>query len=194
MARPTSYDKEAVMSEALEQFWADGFNRSSVDVIVDKTGLNKHSLYQSFGGKSGLFFRVLQRYLEQYSLRYLEIFERQQGLAALRGYFQAVLREPDRRGCLVANTAIELGDSDSDCHRLITEYYDRLADCFADAIKQGQRDSSIRADLHPRDTAIWLVRSVQGLAVDSRLRSLHAPTMKTMLALLTNPTNKSQSH
>jgi TetR/AcrR family transcriptional repressor of nem operon len=190
MARPITYDEDAVIAAALNQFWAEGFNRSSVDTLVDGTGLNKHSLYQAFGGKSGLFLRALERYLERQSLRYLAVFEQRRGMAALHGYFDAVLRKPDPRGCLVANTAVELGESDPDSQRLITGYYNRLADCFAKAIDDGQQDGDIRADLDARDTAAWLVRAMQGLAVSTRLGTRQLPNAKAILALLATDTTQ----
>jgi len=184
MARPITYDEEFVLNAALDQFWEEGFSRSSVDMLVDCTGLNKHSLYQAFGGKNGLFLRVLERYIHRRSRRYLAVFEQRRGLEALAGYFEVVLRKPDRRGCLVANTAVELGASEDDSRSLITRYYAELAACFQTAIEQGQRDGDIRAGLDARDTAEWLVRAMQGLAVSTRLGARPWPNAQAMLALL----------
>ena len=194
MGRPASYDAAAVEQAALEQFWAEGYKASSVDLLVAGTGLNKHSLYQAFGGKSGLFVRVLERYLTEYSQQFLGIFEQHRGYAALRKYLQAVLAEPDARGCLLVNAAVELGESDPACHRLVTGYYARLARCFADAIAAGQEDGDIRPELEPRATAAWLVSAMQGLAVNSRLGSPQRNAAKSLLALLAAPQAARRRH
>ncbi|MCY1405454.1 HTH-type transcriptional repressor ComR [compost metagenome] len=187
MARPAMYEEEEVLTAALNQFWAAGFKGSSVDVLVDSTGLNKHSLYQAFGGKAGLFLRVLERYLSSYAKGYMAIFAQQRGFAALSGYFHTVTSQIEPRGCLVVNTAIELGDSDPDCLRLLTNYYSNLTDCLATAIEEGQHEGTIRAELDPHDTAVWLVRALQGLAVSSRLGSEQETSANSILALLANP-------
>lgn len=184
MGRPASYDATAVEQAALEQFWAEGYKASSVDLLVAGTGLNKHSLYQSFGGKSGLFARVLERYLAEFSQTFLDIFDRHRGYAALQKYLQAVLVKPDARGCLLVNAAVELGASDPVSHRLITDYYARLAQCFTQAIAAGQQDGDIRSELDPRATASWLVTAMQGLAVNSRLGGLQRNAAKSLLAML----------
>lgn len=176
-----------MVTAALNQFWAAGFKGSSVDTLVGGTGLNKHSLYQAFGGKEGLFLRVLERYLSRYSLNYMAVFDQQRGFAALHDYFHAVLSQTEPRGCLVVNTAVELGDSDPDCQRLLTNYYNSLTDCLATAIEEGQQEGNIRAELDPRDTAVWLVRALQGLAVSSRLGSEQETSANSILALLANP-------
>ncbi|MBW3504546.1 TetR/AcrR family transcriptional regulator [Pseudomonas sp. NKUCC02_KPG] len=175
------------MTAALNQFWAEGFKGTSVDALVDCTGLNKHSLYQAFGGKTGLFLQVLERYLSCYAKGYLAIFAQQHGFAALSGYFHAVTSQIEPRGCLVLNTAMELGDSDPDCLRLLTNYYSNLTDCLATAIEEGQHEGNIRAELDPGDTAVWLVRALQGLAVGSRLGSEQKTNANSILALLATP-------
>lgn len=169
MPRPIAYDTEQVLESALVQFWEEGFKRSSVDAIVAATALNKHSLYQSFGGKNGLFLQVLARYRDQYGQRCLDILDRNHGLAALRDYFNQVLGRVEHRGCLLINTAIELGNADPDCQRLLTDYYDRIATAFARALRQGQAEGSVRAGLDPDATARWLLRTLQGLSVGARL-------------------------
>jgi TetR/AcrR family transcriptional repressor of nem operon len=191
MGRPASYDATAVEQAALEQFWAEGYKASSVDLLVAGTGLNKHSLYQAFGGKSGLFARVLERYIAEYSQTFLSLFDRHRGIAALRKYLQAVLARSDARGCLVVNAAVELGESDPVCHQLITDYYARLAHCFAEAIATGQQDGDIRPELDPRATASWLVTAMQGLAVNSRLGAQRRNAAKSLLVMLacTGPAN-----
>lgn len=188
MGRPASYDATAVEQAALEQFWAEGYKASSVDLLIAGTGLNKHSLYQAFGGKSGLFARVLERYLVDFSQTFLDIFDRHRGYAALQKYLQAVLAKSDARGCLLVNAAVELGASDPAIHQLITNYYARLAQCFTEAIAAGQQDGDIRPELDPRATASWLVTAMQGLGVNSRLGAAQRNAAKSLLALLATAT------
>lgn len=183
MPRPIAYDAEQVLENALAQFWAEGFKRSSVDAIVAATALNKHSLYQAFGGKNGLFLQVLARYRDQQGQRYLGILDQQRGLAALRAYFDAVLDTADQRGCLLVNTAIELGGADPDCQRLLTDYYGRVAAAFARALRQGQADGDVRAGLDADATARWLLRMLQGLSVGARLGQ-RCESIDGLLALL----------
>lgn len=184
MGRPVGYDEAAVVTAALDQFWEAGFKASSVDQLIAGTGLNKHSLYQAFGGKAGLFVRVLEEYLAGYTEKFLTIFERESGSAALRLFFQSVLADTDPRGCLVVNAAVELGESDPDVQRLITDYYAQMTRCFAVAIAQGQTAGHIRAALDPNASAVWLVRAVQGLAVSARLGTQAAAEVRAILALL----------
>jgi len=189
MGRPISYDKTAVVGAALEHFWRAGFKATNIDALVAGTGLNKHSLYQALGGKAGLFVAALELYLAEYSQIYLAIFDRYSGYRALAKFLQKVVAKSDPRGCFVVNTAVELGDSNPDCQRLIAAYYNDLTHRFAVAIEQGQQAEELRAELDPRATALWLVRSVQGLSVGMRLNSLQQANAKSILTLLVNIDN-----
>ncbi|MFE3271256.1 TetR/AcrR family transcriptional regulator, partial [Streptomyces sp. NPDC059215] len=55
MARPTSYDREAVMTAVERQFRSGGYAGTSVDDIGRAAGLGRGSLYAAFGDKHQLF-------------------------------------------------------------------------------------------------------------------------------------------
>ena len=184
MARPASYDTERVLESALTQFWSSGFNGSSVDDLVDGTALNKHSLYQAFGGKKGLFLQAIERFLHKHSRHYLALLDDGAGMRALENYFSEVLRHTDERGCLLVNTAVELGAADPAIHKVITRYYQRLAKGFCGALQRGQADGSIRADLDPVSTADWLLHATQGLSVNARLQTRSRCQPDSLLGLL----------
>jgi TetR/AcrR family transcriptional repressor of nem operon len=186
MARPVEYQSGEVIGAALDEFWSTGYSRCSVDALLAATSLNRHSLYQSFGGKKGLFRQALERYLTEYSERALALLDAPDGLTALRRYFQYVIDNADVRGCLVANTAVELGEDDRDCQALIEAYYARLQQAFAAAIESGQQARQVRADLPATAVAQLLVHAAQGLSVSARLGTLHRVRVDELLAFL-NP-------
>ena len=43
MARPREFDESAVINRALQQFWANGYEATSVDDLCAVTGLNRSS-------------------------------------------------------------------------------------------------------------------------------------------------------
>ena len=122
--------------------------------------------------------------MQDRSLVHLEAFKAETGYAALERYFAAVLEQVDPRGCLVVNTVLEGGTFPPEFKRVIESYYVRLAKCFAAAIRQGQAAGEIRGDLDPADSAEWLVRAIQGLAVSARVGFGRKPTVRSILAFL----------
>ena len=60
--RPRQFDEEAVLERAVEVFWSQGFDDTSLDDILDATGMARQSLYRTFGCKRDLFLRALEIY------------------------------------------------------------------------------------------------------------------------------------
>ena len=197
--RPVTYDRDAVVDGAMIEFWARGFTTSDVERLTQAAGLNRHSLYKSFGGKRGLFLEALRRYVDEVAAAYVAMLESGTGLDDLLAYFERIsgaqgqASDPapqgfDHRGCFLVNTAIELGRTDPDVAALLDAYYARIEEGFAGLIRRGQAHGSIRGDLDPQITARWLRVTGQGLSVSSRIGAMPqdlAQMMRLALAPMT---------
>ncbi|WTW96535.1 TetR/AcrR family transcriptional regulator [Streptomycetaceae bacterium NBC_01309] len=61
--RPRSFDPDAALDRALELFWQQGYEGTSLTELTAAMGINKPSLYAVFGNKEQLFAQALDRYL-----------------------------------------------------------------------------------------------------------------------------------
>ncbi|UMP01723.1 TetR/AcrR family transcriptional regulator [Amycolatopsis sp. EV170708-02-1] len=59
MARPRQFDETTAIEAAAAVFRQRGYNATSIDHLVEATGVHRGSLYGAFGSKHGLFARVL---------------------------------------------------------------------------------------------------------------------------------------
>ena len=62
MARPVEFDENKVLTNAMEQFWREGYEASSVQKLLDCTGINRGTLYNSFGDKDTFFKSCIDQY------------------------------------------------------------------------------------------------------------------------------------
>ncbi len=62
--RPPKFDREAVIDAAIGAFWDDGLEGTSLPALEAATGVDRSTLYNSFGGKTGLYELATARYLE----------------------------------------------------------------------------------------------------------------------------------
>jgi len=62
--RPRSFDAATALDRALEVFWRQGYEGTSLADLTAAMGINKPSLYAAFGNKEELFGKVLARYLD----------------------------------------------------------------------------------------------------------------------------------
>ena len=54
MARHKEYVKEEVLEAATQLFWEHGYEGTSMNGLVEATGLHRRSMYEEFGDKDGL--------------------------------------------------------------------------------------------------------------------------------------------
>jgi AcrR family transcriptional regulator len=64
MARKREYDSNLVLSASANVFASTGYAGSSIDMLVEATGLQRGSIYGAFSSKAGLFRAVLAQYVE----------------------------------------------------------------------------------------------------------------------------------
>ncbi|MEO7344340.1 MAG: TetR/AcrR family transcriptional regulator, partial [Methylotenera sp.] len=61
--RPLAFDQEAALDAALNVFWTRGYEGASMTELTEALGINKPSIYATFGNKEALFRKALARYL-----------------------------------------------------------------------------------------------------------------------------------
>lgn len=61
MARPREFDESLAIDAAAEVFRRRGYAATSIEQLVEATGVHRGSLYATFGSKRGLFLRALER-------------------------------------------------------------------------------------------------------------------------------------
>ena len=62
MAGVKQFDREEVLDCAMRVFWERGYEATSIQDLVEATGLSRGSLYATFSDKKLLFLAVLARY------------------------------------------------------------------------------------------------------------------------------------
>ncbi len=94
--RPRAYDPDEVLEKALELFWMKGFAATSLDDLVEATGVNRPSLYAGFGDKESLYLKAMERYHRQIAERLDEVLTCQGCTGGIRGiiqrYFDVMIR------------------------------------------------------------------------------------------------------
>jgi AcrR family transcriptional regulator len=110
MAGKKQFDVDVVLDAAMVQFWRTGYADTSIDDLSKATGLNRSSIYATFGDKDALYLRCLDRYAARYGDRYDQALASGLALDAVRAFFDVTLEriaDPDvPDGCLIAQTAM----------------------------------------------------------------------------------------
>jgi len=168
VARPRTFDEHEVVAAARDKFWERGYAATSVDDLTAATGLGKGSLYGAFGDKHTLYLRALDDYISsslgevRASLRDPKrgAYERLAG--HIRGQAKALVADKDRRGCLMAKSAAELGATDDAVEKKVELAYTTWRAELVACINEAQRDGTVDAKQNPQALAGTLLAFMRG--------------------------------
>jgi TetR/AcrR family transcriptional repressor of nem operon len=171
MPRPRQFDPDEVLDRSMHSFWARGYRDTSVDDLVEATGVKPGSLYNAFrGGKRELFMRSLDRYSKLVVPEKLGALERPEAsLAEVRAYFDGLIRDlmsaEGRMGCLMVNSTVELAAEDSEVGKVVRGHMERLERNAERALRNAKERGEIPAHIDPAAKATQLMATGMGLMV-----------------------------
>jgi len=155
----------------MRAFWEHGYHETSVEDLVEATGVRPGSLYNTFrGGKRELFLGSLQRYSKLVVPEKMGALERPgASVGELRAYFDGLVEDlmsaEGRMGCLMVNTAMELAADDSEVAGVIRGHIGRLERNATRALRNAKRRGEVSKDVRPAAKATQLMATAMGLMV-----------------------------
>lgn len=189
MGRPKSYDRDTVLRAARDLFWEQGYERTSIADLEMRTGLNRSSIYQEFGGKRQLFQAAIECYADQVIAGLLAGLRdgRRAGLDGITALFRRVGElfrsnaAVSTRGCLMVNTIAELAAHDDRIRTAAATYRDRLRADFGTALATAVANHEI----DPRTVdarAHLLAAALMGLWLSVRIDPADASALAEIVA------------
>jgi TetR/AcrR family transcriptional repressor of nem operon len=172
MARTREFDPTAALDQAMVLFWERGFGDTSMEDLVESTGVSRYGIYGTFGNKRELFIAALQLYADQISREHPGLFTPEATRTDIEDFMAGIVSRAagpkGQKGCMICNTAIEVAPHDPAIAGAVRDLFDRMAGAFATAITNGQIDGDIDPNLDPQATGQLLVGILQGSAVLAR--------------------------
>ena len=159
VGRPREFDEDKVLDAAMEIFWLQGYESTSMTDLLAATGLHKGSLYQAFGDKHSLFIQSLRRYMDRFRQDMAaEMDAADSGLQALRTIMTVSIGmgchgSDGNAGCLALNTLADKGTEDPDILATLQEGYGKRLQMITDAVAWAQDEGSLRGDWAPERIA-----------------------------------------
>jgi TetR/AcrR family transcriptional repressor of nem operon len=175
MARTRVYDRDDLLRHTTGLFWARGFAGVAIDDIVQATGVSRSSLYASFPDKTALFIATIEHYLATVTSANLQRLRQGDNAAlAIRGFLlQLAGQRPERgaraHGCLLTNTAAELGSEPEAVANLVSKAFRRMERALALRLREAKRQGDLAEAVNATRFARQLVALIQGLRVMTRL-------------------------
>ena len=172
MGRPREFDPNEALEQALQVFWAKGYEAASLTDLTGAMGLSKSSLYETFGSKHELFLATIERYKATTGARLAALLDGEgPAREAIAAVFESVIEDAshgDTRGCFLGNCAAEVAASDPAAAERVRAGLAGLEDAFHAAIARGQAAGEIPAEHDARGLARYLTSSLNGLRLTAK--------------------------
>jgi len=174
MARPREFDEEAVLDAAVNCFWAQGYEATSVRDLVEKTGITGASLYNAFGDKRALYRKALDHYIEGSIADRMRRCEKLAPREAISAFLAEIvkrsLEDRQRKGCMLVNAALDVAPHDPEFRDAVADVLVRIERFFFKCVSAGQADGTIRRSLSADNLARHLLGVLMGIRILARVR------------------------
>lgn len=168
MARKKEFDEDAALLKAMQLFWEQGYEKTSMQELVSHMGVHKGSMYDTFGDKQSLYVKTLKRYSKMMEKlvneRMADTLSAKEGIRVL---FEMAIQQQEEvpKGCFLVNTAVELAKHDSESIDLVHLRWTNLEQLLRDLIVKGQESGEFSKTLNADELAYYFLNALIGLRV-----------------------------
>ncbi|OWY37243.1 TetR family transcriptional regulator [Xenophilus sp. AP218F] len=180
-ASHTADTREHLLATGEAIIQGKGFSAVGLAEILGSAGVPKGSFYHYFSSKEGFGVALLQRYFERYDERLNGLLAAQAGdarsclLAYFDGWIDNHRCDQQAHTCLAVKLAAEVSDLSEPMREALAEGMGRVVRRLADAIRRGQEEGSLCAQLAADDLASSLYSLWVGSALLFKVQRSHAP-------------------
>ncbi|WP_159948262.1 TetR/AcrR family transcriptional regulator [Polaribacter septentrionalilitoris] len=174
MPRVKTFNEKEVLSKAMNLFWKQGYAATSVQDLVNHLGINRASLYDTFGDKEQLFRKSFELYrktniegLRQFLGNHDNIID---GFTKLfNNAIEEALADKDRKGCFVVNTTTELVPNDKNIIQILERNKQDFETIFYEYLKKGKEDGQLKTTQNLKSVASLFYTLYNGIRVVSKV-------------------------
>ena len=170
MPRAANFNREEIIEKAMNVFWEKGYHGTSMQDLVDATGLNRSSIYNSFGSKKSLYRTTLKQYEEASNKSFRQILLRANcPLGAIRKMLELAANksssDEEGRGCYITSCKIEMAQTDVQLRNWLGKNQENGISLFRELIEQGQEEGVINKAEDSDSYAFLIYNTFQGLRI-----------------------------
>ena len=174
MPRTKQFREEETLKKAVELFWEKGFHATSMQDLVLHLGINRASLYDTYGGKEELFDKAFAHYRKSAGGWLEELFKSESSVKlGFKKLFETAIQEATtdecKKGCFVVNTATELIPGTDKIESVLLEHKDYVEKLFSSYVQRGIDNGEIATTKNAQELGLMLYTLYNGIRVVSKV-------------------------
>jgi TetR/AcrR family transcriptional repressor of nem operon len=173
MNRARTFEPSTTLSQVVDLFSSKGYAETSMEDIVQTTGVSRYGLYGTFGNKRELFEQALEQYAEGMGKQsFLRLLEPGASIDHIRSIFDDRVADmccaEEHKGCLFIHTAMELAPQDEELRGVLQRLMKRMSKAFAIGLDSAKGRGEVAKDVDVDAAGELLTSTMFGLAVLGR--------------------------
>lgn len=130
MARPKAFEPSEALHQAIQLFWSKGYAATSMEDLVQAMGINRASMYNTFGNKHTLYMQALESYWQNVMQEPLRAFVESGNMLGALAQFQEV------SGCFLLGCMSELSTQDPEVASFVERSFEHMRQQIAHGVAQ----------------------------------------------------------
>jgi AcrR family transcriptional regulator len=169
--RIRQFDVDEALDRALEVFWARGYEGATLPELTRAMGINRPSLYATFGNKEELFRKALDRYKTGPMSFLTDALQKPTARAVAEAIFSGFIRmQRDRdkaRGCLIVSGALASGEEAETVRRELAQLRQEIVTVFRERFEKAVHEGDLPTETNCAALARYIATVLNGLAVQA---------------------------
>ncbi|MGL5081704.1 MAG: TetR/AcrR family transcriptional regulator [Microcoleaceae cyanobacterium] len=194
VGRKLEFDREEALEKAMELFWSKGYSTVGLSELLQHMGIQRQSLYNTFGCKHALFLEAVQHYGQTVVCK-IEGQLNQPGspLENLNRVLKKAAADaacPQYRGCFVANAMMELAPHDPEVAKVVRGLAQQIERAIAQTVERAMATQELPPETEPQKVARFLYHVILGFNVRGKLcpsQTCVDEILQTALSVLQQP-------
>jgi AcrR family transcriptional regulator len=178
MGRPLGFAESEALEAAMKVFWEKGFEGSTLADLTEAMGINRSSMYATFGDKEALFRLAIARYAEGPAVYARAALEqptvRAVVEALLRGALELLTDPSHPRGCLSVQGALACGSHAAPMKQALIDWRRQGESEIQKRLQRARREGDLAKDVDPGDLTRYISTVLTGMAIQAANGSTRA--------------------
>lgn len=189
MPRVKLFNEEEVLTKAMELFWKKGYHATSMQDLVDNLGINRASLYDTYGGKKSLYDQALQQYRNGGITWATQFFQNQPSVkTGIRVLLEKAVNDavcdPDNKGCFMVNSVTELISDDKELKAIMENEQAAYENLFYNFLLSGEEKGEFAKGKDLKAIAGLIFILYNGIKVVTKIKSDEKSLLASVDAIL----------
>jgi len=171
LGRPLGFDREKTLEAALRVFWKKGYEGTALSDLTAAMGINRPSIYATFGNKEALFRKALDRYSEQMTCYTAEALKEPTARAVAErlmvGTADLLSCPENPKGCLIVQGALACGDEADPIRKELIARRATGEAALRERFERAKLEGDLPAGADPGDLARYVMAVMHGMSVQS---------------------------